>query len=262
MKQFKSMDDEKRGSSSAILSADLAQPSVMETENQTKPKRRKNTKQQIHSKNRTTDIDLTNRRFGNLTVLKRANEDNPRSDSWLCLCDCGNTKITTSNSLLSGRRKSCGCGYKPQRKDYVGKRFNKLTVLSYEEKRNGFHFWRCQCDCGNIVSVSQNNLQSGHSKSCGCLSDPVSTRHYFEGTCIETIRNYKKLPSNNTSGVRGVYPSKNRKGETLWVAQITFKGVTKYLGRFKTIEEAAAARHEAEKVFDEVLERFDAQRDS
>ena len=31
----------------------------------------------------------------------------------------------------------------------------------------------------------------------------------------------------------------------------------KYLGRFQTLEEAADARKEAEKVFDEVIERFD-----
>jgi len=29
--------------------------------------------------------------------------------------------------------------------------------------------WLCQCDCGNEVTVSGNNLRSGNTKSCGCL---------------------------------------------------------------------------------------------
>ena len=31
------------------------------------------------------------------------------------------------------------------------------------------HRWRCRCDCGNETIVGQTPLQSGKTKSCGCL---------------------------------------------------------------------------------------------
>lgn len=46
-----------------------------------------------------------------------------------------------------------------------------------------------------------------------------------------------KLRSDNITGVRGVYFSRERKK---FIAQITVNGITKNLGRFKTISEAAA----------------------
>lgn len=57
-----------------------------------------------------TIIDLTGKRFGKLTVLKKTNRRNKsRSIIWLCKCDCGNKKYITSSNLTSGETKSCGC---------------------------------------------------------------------------------------------------------------------------------------------------------
>lgn len=57
-------------------------------------------------------IDLTGKVFGRLTVLKR--EPKPegsrdRHSRWLCKCSCGEVIVTTSDNLLSGGTKSCGC---------------------------------------------------------------------------------------------------------------------------------------------------------
>ena len=30
--------------------------------------------------------------------------------------------------------------------------------------------WKCQCDCGNIITVRGADLWNGHTKSCGCIS--------------------------------------------------------------------------------------------
>ena len=193
-------------------------------------------------------------RFGKLTVLRLA-PDAPKGQGrkWECRCDCGKTIITSTSQLNAGNVKSCGCLSHPPLKDWVGKRFGYLTVLAYDGKRNGRHFWKCRCDCGKEVIINQSNLKIGHSVSCGCRALPIYPKHFVDGTCIESIRS-KKIASSNTSGVRGVYQVKQT-GK--WAAQITFKGTTRYLGTFRTLEEAAAARHVAEEQFEEFLEEFD-----
>ena len=53
-------------------------------------------------------IDLTGKRFGYWTVLKRAPNKGKRV-FWLCRCVCGNVKIVQGTSLKNGVSKSCGC---------------------------------------------------------------------------------------------------------------------------------------------------------
>lgn len=53
-------------------------------------------------------IDLTGERFGRLTVKEYAGIRYGRTH-WLCKCECGNEIITSSNSLRTGKTKSCGC---------------------------------------------------------------------------------------------------------------------------------------------------------
>lgn len=54
--------------------------------------------------------DLTGKRFGRLTVIKRA-PNSPASPStrWHCVCDCGNETISYGTQLKNGSTKSCGC---------------------------------------------------------------------------------------------------------------------------------------------------------
>ncbi|MDH6283212.1 HNH endonuclease [Prescottella agglutinans] len=59
--------------------------------------------------------------------------------------------------------------------------------------------------------------------------------------------NRHSLNRNNTSGVRGV--TRGRPGRNPWRAQITVSGRGIYLGCFPTVEEAAAARKDAERLY-------------
>lgn len=52
--------------------------------------------------------DLTNERFGRLTVIREV-ESNIKQRKWLCKCDCGTETIVTAHRLISGHTKSCGC---------------------------------------------------------------------------------------------------------------------------------------------------------
>lgn len=54
--------------------------------------------------------DLTGKKFGRLTVLKKVGSNERKQVVWLCQCDCGSPPIeVTSASLKSGNTKSCGC---------------------------------------------------------------------------------------------------------------------------------------------------------
>lgn len=54
-------------------------------------------------------IDLTGRRFGRLTVLRRDGVGNAWQTMWLCRCDCGNLSRVEMGNLVRGRTRSCGC---------------------------------------------------------------------------------------------------------------------------------------------------------
>ena len=53
--------------------------------------------------------NLTGKKFGKLTVLKRTGTDKRGQAIWLCKCECGNTIETITNRLNMGKTKSCGC---------------------------------------------------------------------------------------------------------------------------------------------------------
>lgn len=129
-------------------------------------------------------IDLTNQRFGILTVLKR--DFSRKSDTyWFCQCECGNITSVLGKNLRKGRTKSCGCQRNTSisnslRQDITGQKFGRLTVLAYDEKlskQKGGSYWRCQCDCGNNKSFLKSNLITGKTSSCGCYNrDAVRAR--------------------------------------------------------------------------------------
>ena len=64
-----------------------------------------------------------------------------------------------------------------KRRDFTGQRFGKLLVLGEDEDYilpSGKHIprWKCQCDCGNVVSVIGSSLvrKIQPTRSCGCVS--------------------------------------------------------------------------------------------
>lgn len=200
--------------------------------------------------------DITGMRFGMLVALEPTGEAVDRSAVWRCRCDCGGEVNTTLHQLRAGYRKSCGCLSHPARKDYVGKRFGQLTVTGYAGKWGGTHRWRCLCDCGKETVVNQTLLQSGKTKSCGCLQVKAyrDNLKLFDGTSVTLLERRKnQLLSSNTSGYTGVYFNQKR---GVWAAQITFKGKTYYLGSYASKQEAVKARQRGEEMHDSFLEWY------
>jgi len=62
----------------------------------------------------TVKRNLLGQRFGKLTVIAYAGRNQFDHHLWLCRCDCGNEKTSTTSSLCAGRTIACGC-YSPHR---------------------------------------------------------------------------------------------------------------------------------------------------
>jgi hypothetical protein len=112
-------------------------------------------------------IDLTGKRFGNLTVLGIHPRD--RCVVWDCQCDCGTHPIVKSQYLLRGSVKSCGCKHY-EVKDRIGQRYGRLTVIEFAGTKKKQSYWLCRCDCGTEKVIGSSPLESGHTVSCGCKS--------------------------------------------------------------------------------------------
>ena len=54
--------------------------------------------------------------------------------------------------------------------DLTGNVFGELTATNSSYRKNNRTYWRCICSCGKEITVAFSNLRSGHTKSCGCLS--------------------------------------------------------------------------------------------
>ncbi len=200
--------------------------------------------------------DLTGKRFGKLVAIAPTEERLYDGIVWRCLCDCDKVAYVSSRQLLSGYTKSCGCLGHPPLKDFVGKRFGKLAVVAYEEKRAGMHRWRCLCDCGNETVVGQTLLQTGKTKSCGCVQAQIYRENLklIDGTSVTALESVRKRRiRTNTSGHTGVYQDK-KSGK--WIAQITFKNKKYHLGSFDDINDAIRARQRGEEMHDDFLDWY------
>jgi hypothetical protein len=80
-------------------------------------------------------IDLTNRHFIRLTVVKRVENNKWGSACWLCECDCGNYKIVRGADLRSGVTRSCGCLYGEQQQTHGMRKTPEYQIWSYIKQR-------------------------------------------------------------------------------------------------------------------------------
>ena len=159
-------------------------------------------------------IDLTNKHFGEWTVIREATKEEKHNKSgafWLCKCSCGKEKIVSGQCLRNNESKSCGCktidfikkGNENKAEDLTNKNFGRLLVLyrdfQYEKQyiNRGQTYWYCQCDCGNFKTVGRNDLLSKKTQSCGCLRREISAQNISEisknNFIDETGNRYGKL---------------------------------------------------------------------
>lgn len=140
-------------------------------------------------------IDMVGKRFGKLTVLRRAEDRiSKRGDGvtiWECQCDCGRKVVTTRAELIRGHKKDCGCS-----KDYhelVGEKIGRLTVKKIIPSNvySSYIHAECVCECGKITHPQARDLVNGKIKSCGCLSlDKIhekNKKHNMSGSQLHNV---------------------------------------------------------------------------
>lgn len=54
--------------------------------------------------------DLTGKKFGKLTVIKKVGVSKEQQSKWLCKCDCGNEVVVSRTNLSINKTKTVSCG--------------------------------------------------------------------------------------------------------------------------------------------------------
>ena len=203
--------------------------------------------------------DLTDRCFGNLTVLWLQKRSRNGGASWLCRCSCGRLCTVGGASLLKGIKKSCGeCNYGHY---YMRSGYMECVLPS------GDCF---QIDCDDYPLVAQfkwvTNTAGYFVASLGRRENHIFLHRLImkpadgefvdhidgdKGNCrrsnmrlcsqTENNRNIG-LQENNQSGYKGVHWASDR-GK--WRADITVDRKHIHLGSFDSPTKAAQAYDEA-----------------
>lgn len=215
--------------------------------------------------------DLTGQTFGKLTAIKRGpNKVDPSGKQrtrWWCKCSCNNPELVLvqTDSLVGGLTRTCGCS---RVDNGIARRltnryeFRDGFVIGYTQKGRPFFISPEDYDkvkeyCwveshgyivardrdGTIIRLHRFILDAPD----GMFVDHINHDCFDDRRCNLRIVDPLKSTWNqgtredNRCGVRGVYQSKGR-----WIARINVNKKHIVLGRFDTMEEAAAARRAAE----------------
>lgn len=173
------------------------------------------------------------------------------------VCECGNEKHINGIDAKRGMVQSCGC-------------FNVDSKITHGRSGTVEHnAWTAMMGrCGNKNNGSYKNYGgrgitvSKSWKSFDTFFRDMGIRPgidfsvervdnekgYSKSNCIWADRSTQainqRIRADNKTGVKGVYTQKGAKG---YLARITRNKIVTHLGTFKTLEEAAIARRQAEK---------------
>lgn len=203
--------------------------------------------------NKIDDIKIGNK-YGYWTVIGQEDGLPEHRYKALCRCVCGTVRWISRSRLRRGKAKSCGCKNHPL-VDYgihPGDKVGYWTILEQHPE-----YFLCRCICGTERKVATASLLKGVSLSCGCQrvrgrEDEVKAAMQKGSDIRDKLSESKLAPKyagfgrqqnrNSTTGATGV--AKTRIGN--YRAYITVNRKQIHLGVFDDIEDAIAARKEAE----------------
>lgn len=113
-------------------------------------------------------VDLSKKKFKNCIPMYPIKTETSGTH-WLCRCKCGKLFTASISNINNNENISCGCSSN-RNVNLTNKVFGRLTALEPTNKRRGTNvIWKCQCECGNIIEASTNDL-GRRVQSCGCLN--------------------------------------------------------------------------------------------
>ena len=217
---------------------------------------------QIHDYKRMPDY--TGQKFNYLTVLSQFWKES--KCYFRCLCDCGREKTILAHCVVKGTISTCGAiecrrkifenkPYRIMTEDNIGKKFNRLTVLS-QFRRNKRYFFLCRCDCGCEKEILVSSVKNGDAKSCGCLAVEHSLSFGEDSPCYITLAEdssvmtiLQKMGYEKDGRKKGVFYQAYKKRKPGWVMMQAFQRKPK-LFYFHTYQQALEKRLELqEKIY-------------
>lgn len=148
-----------------------------------------------------------------------------------------------------------------KRLNLVGQKFGRLTVKENIPDKIGYVL--CECDCGGQKVIKATMLTRNRDKvqSCGCLRKELMSKigraNIAQNSAkrLDLMRRYgtnfgiierRSLNKRNKSGHTGVWYNAKR---GYYNAYISSKGKRIHLGTFTRLDDAVAARKEAEEIY-------------
>ena len=170
-------------------------------------------------------IDLTNQKFGRLTVVSYNSNNKRGKPTWNCLCECGNISVVYGEHLKSGHTQSCGCS----RVEKVKERF---TTHGHRKRGNTsptYYIWSAMIQrCTN--PTDKRYMDYGGRGITVCDRWLNSFEHFLEdmgecpeGLSIDRIDNNGNYCKENCRWSTITEQAHNRRNNV----QLTFNGETK-----------------------------------
>jgi len=73
--------------------------------------------------------------------------------------------------------------------DHIGSKINGIIILKYIKTDSCYNkYYECKCFCGNTFTATWSSINSGHTKSCGCV-----TNKYGEYSKDDRFKNWSAM---------------------------------------------------------------------